>query len=37
MLEKNARVHAGEHGDMALGPDGEFAQGEIAREFFIRF
>jgi len=35
MLEKNAGIHAGQHGDMAFGADGQVSQGEIAGESFV--
>jgi hypothetical protein len=37
VLEQNAGVHAGQHGDTALGADGEISQGEIAGEDFVSF
>jgi len=35
MLEQDARVHAGQHGDMPPGADREISQREITREIFV--
>ena len=35
VLEENAGIHAGEDRDVALGADGELAQGEIGGESFV--
>ena len=37
VLEKNARVHAGQDGNVPLGADGEISQSEIAGEGFVGF
>jgi hypothetical protein len=35
MLEQDARVHAGQYGDMPPGADGEISQRKITREIFV--
>jgi hypothetical protein len=35
MLEQDAGIHAGQHGDVALGADGEISKLEIVREGFV--
>ena len=37
VLEEDAGIHAGQHGDVALGADSEISQGEIASEGFVSF
>jgi hypothetical protein len=35
VLEQDARIHAGEHRDVAARADGEIAEGEVAGESFV--
>ena len=37
MLEQDTGIHAGQHGDVPLGADGEISQSEIAREIFVGY
>jgi hypothetical protein len=37
VLEQDAGIHAGQHGDVALRADRQISQREIARERFVRF
>jgi hypothetical protein len=37
VLEQDAGIHAGQHGDVPLGADSQISQLEVAREGFVGF